>query len=560
MLVLPVTAFFRMECVRPVLTERIDPIVFPGAFGAHLHAFMGPDTVEHTFTYSDTQRATCSTCRVSADRSAYWVPVVFFQHPNGNFEKVPHIGGMTIYYFFRRSKGREIHAFPEGFQMTAGDSMARSLRNITTHGGTNIASEAFTFYCLKNGVEDSYLDIVGSPRESEGFPKGNCDGGLRLQVFFPSCWDGVNLKPRVNGHVVDNFHMAYPDGVKYGDCPDSHPVRLPSLHFEAAFDIDSFVRREYNTVTPSRVFPFVLSNGDTTGYGNHADFANGWDIGILQNALDSPICDSAEKNGTGRIEDCDVFSEGDYLIDIPTALECRVHPIIKEKSEGIIEKLPGCNPVTYGPEDAQFITNCGAEYGQIGSAPPQVDKADMAHLGFVYEGCMLDRKNSSTIPERRTFNGGFMVSNDMTVEKCITFCKEKGFVIAGLHHGDECLCGDGTDFPIPNEQFPNPKLQHLLCDKACAGNKDEKCGGNGLKMTVYRSTEFHGFIPKFEGIRIAKYKKTVRKHQVQTGTSSSSWNMVQKVEHWLGFGKGDRLDLTKRELLYDPFIRSDERR
>ena len=41
--------------------------------------------------------ATCSTCEVQMDRSAYWTPSLFYQHPDGTFESVPN-NGMTVYY------------------------------------------------------------------------------------------------------------------------------------------------------------------------------------------------------------------------------------------------------------------------------------------------------------------------------------------------------------------------------------------------------------------------------------------------------------------------------
>jgi hypothetical protein len=66
-------------------------------------------------------------------------------------------------------------AFPEGFQMLAGNPY---LRNYTD----TQAQQAISFTCL--GTDNA---------ETHEFPNYNCPGGLRAQVFFPSCWDGVNL-------------------------------------------------------------------------------------------------------------------------------------------------------------------------------------------------------------------------------------------------------------------------------------------------------------------------------------------------------------------------------
>ena len=56
---------------------------------------------------------------------------------------------------------------------------------------------------------------------------------LEINIKFPTCWDGVNLEPR-NGkpHVVYSQGCAedLPNECFDGDCPASHPVKLPELH------------------------------------------------------------------------------------------------------------------------------------------------------------------------------------------------------------------------------------------------------------------------------------------------------------------------------------------
>lgn len=34
----------------------------------------------------------------------------------------------------------------------------------------------------------------------------------------------------------------------------------------------------------------ILANGDTTGFGTHADFSNGWDSDVLKRVLSNPKC------------------------------------------------------------------------------------------------------------------------------------------------------------------------------------------------------------------------------------------------------------------------------
>ncbi|KAL2871609.1 uncharacterized protein BJX67DRAFT_377362 [Aspergillus lucknowensis] len=78
--------------------------------------------------------------------------------------------------------------------------------------------------------------------------------------------------------------------------------------------------------------------------------ANGWDIDILQEAIDT--CDDAG----GDITKCaalalyeDSFTEG-----------CILEPSIDEKVNGWLDALPGCNPVQAGPEDAKATKDCSA--------------------------------------------------------------------------------------------------------------------------------------------------------------------------------------------------------
>lgn len=71
-------------------------------------------------------------------------------------------------------------------------------------------------------------------------------------MFFPSCWDGVNLDS-----ADHKSHMAYPiQNYNSGDCPASHPVHLVSLFYEMLVSVDQFPYTGAGT--------WVLANGDTT--------------------------------------------------------------------------------------------------------------------------------------------------------------------------------------------------------------------------------------------------------------------------------------------------------
>lgn len=131
--------------------------------------------------------------------------------------------------------GKSIQAFPKGFRMVAGDANARTWTDTREH-------KAIQFACLAPGE---------SLPTFQGFPNRTCDSGLRLQVLFPSCWDGVNTDS--DDH---RSHVAYPSSIDNGFCPDTHPVRLMFLMYEVTWAVDDF-----NHLRTDGDQPFVLSNG-----------------------------------------------------------------------------------------------------------------------------------------------------------------------------------------------------------------------------------------------------------------------------------------------------------
>jgi hypothetical protein len=79
----------------------------------------------------------------------------------------------------------------------------------------------------------------------------SCKDGLRGEKIFPSCWDGKNLDS--DDH---QSHVAFPTLVRDGDCPDSHPVRIPTLIIEIIWWVRPFIGESGK---------YVLSTGDESG-------------------------------------------------------------------------------------------------------------------------------------------------------------------------------------------------------------------------------------------------------------------------------------------------------
>lgn len=83
----------------------------------------------------------------------------------------------------------QLQAFPEGFRMLAGDPGLRSFSD-------TVQQNAVSFACLGT-----------STAQTSGFPDIKCPDGLRAQIFFPSCWNGVDLDS-----ADHKSHVVYPSG------------------------------------------------------------------------------------------------------------------------------------------------------------------------------------------------------------------------------------------------------------------------------------------------------------------------------------------------------------
>ena len=86
----------------------------------------------------------------------------------------------------------------------------------------------------------------------------------------------------------------------------------------------------------------------------------------------------------------------------------------------------------------------------------------------------------------RALTGHFFHSEVMTLEMCLSTCREKNFIYAGLQWQIECYCG--------NEPLQGFKWTWFdRCNERCAGNVDQVCGGTNA-MSVYTTmTNLDGF-------------------------------------------------------------------
>lgn len=443
----PAAAFFRIPCPGRLIDERADPVIFPGVVSPHVHTIAGGNGFGFDMTYEQTQTSTCSSCPIKQDLSNYWTPKLYYQYENGSFEIVPQVGdgigvqaGMNVYYLQRGGPNNDaLQAFPEGFRMVAGDPFKRNSTD-------DFASQAVSFVCL---------DYSTTSPQTAGFPTANCPDGLRAQVFFPSCWDGVNLDSPNH-----ESHMAYPANTSYdnGPCPASHPVHMISLFFEVLYDTNQFADMWYGDGQP-----FVFAMGDATGYGFHGDFINGWNVPVLQEAVDTCTDDS------GLITDCDVF---DFFTN-EESQACIIPPSIEETITGVLDALPGCNPVTKGPGEATPVS-CGTP--AVGPYTEYFTDVT-GSLGYEYIGCGTDSVSD------RTLSAASESLGTMDVKTCVTYCSGKGYTYAGLEYSSQCYCGN----TLPAEGAPTTGVLGN-CFSTCSGNSSEYCGGADA-LSLYQKCE-----------------------------------------------------------------------
>ncbi|GAA5966294.1 hypothetical protein JCM3765_005246 [Sporobolomyces pararoseus] len=443
-----VEAFWRLPCGNSLVIERADSIVSPYKVSGHVHNILGGSNFALGNTFEELRASDCTSCLVKQDMSNYWTPQLYFQWANGSFSSVSTVGGGLIYYLprFHPTDKTNVTAFPDGFRVLTGNPFKRF------YDASSDQDQAIGWNCLGAPV---------SATRQPYLPPYNCPNGLRGEVRFPSCWNGVDVQSS------DHFsHMAYPIGGESGPCPSTHPVRLVTLFYEIMWSVDPW--KAYRSQAMNTTQPFVLAMGDPTGYGYHGDFFNGWDREVLQEAIDTCTDDS------GVIEYCKIFD----LYD--PSHTCRKTPDVNEVVLGTLPTLPGCNPVT-GFSNGYATPCSGSTTPQVfnqtaaynGSAPPVGSNVTpdspsvvTSFKDWTYQDCYADLVNGRALP-----NGLSLVNR--TVEACLNACASKNYTFCGVEYGgNECWAGNklGTG-SIP--------LGAGSCGLTCKDNPLQYCGGSG---------------------------------------------------------------------------------
>ncbi|KAJ3509865.1 hypothetical protein NMY22_g16152 [Coprinellus aureogranulatus] len=285
----PVLALLRFPCaqLKPQRDDRSQLTAFQVSGGNAFESIAEPNT-------DLPSTSTCTTCRFKEDFSNYWTANLYFKHENGSYTLVPQMpaqftgspdGGTLVYYVQPNATPRIlVSAPPKGFSMAVA-------RTKTPVDPDTFEGRAISFRCygLNYTSDPDFPHPATGPSDTlQAMPPTPCTGGIRAQIFFPSCWDGVNLQLPAEGIG----HTSYPDGPMPRDgpfwagndtsCPVTHPARLPLIYYEVVWNTTKF-----NNMWPEEGGqPFVLASGAQTN-NMDAGFVSGWKEGNLQVALNN---------------------------------------------------------------------------------------------------------------------------------------------------------------------------------------------------------------------------------------------------------------------------------
>ncbi|CAA9960154.1 DUF1996 multi-domain protein [Pyrenophora teres f. maculata] len=332
--------------------QRLDPGLFPGTESPHLHSFDGGNGLSRSMDFASTQASTCTTARVKTDKSLYWRPTLYYTN-GSSFYRVPEMSTKIYYKYGDGNNWANVTAYPPGFNMIAGQPNRRT-------DSENPAG-------VRWGCHEP--DGSSNPVFANGFPKGfsTCKYGFASEVTYPSCWNGQQMDPK-----NPNAHMAYPNGnagIGIENCPTTHrAARFPTLFIEYWWDVSSF------KFGPNEA-PWVLSNGDPTGYGFHADFMNGWATGVLEKAIsENDGCKCGCGCGQEQMEQC-FGSANVNKDDDKDWASCSATSPRDNDAASVLDALPGCNPLQYGPASATPVSGPGCTAAASAPVPAASGKS-----------------------------------------------------------------------------------------------------------------------------------------------------------------------------------------
>ncbi|KAK7756673.1 hypothetical protein SLS62_001114 [Diatrype stigma] len=252
----------------------------------HLHQIIG-GWVQDSFnvsmppeTHDLVERSSCTSCQFKEDFSNYWTAVLYYHAKNGTYKRVPQkaqFGMEGTQGGMQSNLGKVVYYMSDALfdtaqmsDVTAFQPGFRMLVGDTTFRDREEARKwrQLSYICLDANQGNRAPEFIG-------FPTTPCPGGI-MAILLETVWDTT----------------AFNDP---SDFVDGHQ-------------------------------PFVWSNGDTTGYSNHADYLFGWEDDSLQRAMDGHTYVSAPMLTPQNIAQQN---------------ECKVPDMVNEDIDSWLPNLPG---------------------------------------------------------------------------------------------------------------------------------------------------------------------------------------------------------------------------
>jgi hypothetical protein len=280
-----------------------DPIVYPGqADAAHYHKFFGSlfadynTDIESLHRLGPDQNARYSSCQGNGlNRSAYWYPTLLAPRYDDADQAIVDGSGDDQWQTVEAVVGNDEVAH-EVFYYSAGVDNLTSIQPLPLGlrmiaGNPNQGTEGFQDSSIIRWHCQSWeSDDANNPDFRGEIPECVAPDRLRADIFFPSCWNGVDLDS--DDH---KSHMAYPvdqggrDGMV---CPDSHPVPVVRVSYHLAFPVKpdnyepaSRSSRSWRLASDS----YLVSEHVRGGRSLHADWINAWHPEVMQALLENCI-------------------------------------------------------------------------------------------------------------------------------------------------------------------------------------------------------------------------------------------------------------------------------
>lgn len=277
-----------------------DPLVFPDQPDrAHYHNFYGFLLADAYTRIDDLYASVAPGQRVSScqgnqlNRSAYWVPALLAPHYDSQGIRQLDNEGMPAWKVVDAVVGNDDVAH-EVFYYSAGVDDLPSIQSpppglsiiagtASTPPGVPQPTTVARWHCQSWQASDA-----GNPDFRGFIPECVAPDRLRFDLFFPSCWNGVDLDSPDH-----KSHMAYPETVAgVTRCPASHPVALPRVSYHYAFPVKP---DNYDPATRSSrgwrlaADAYSVSVQNPGGYSLHGDWINGWHVEAMQALIDGCI-------------------------------------------------------------------------------------------------------------------------------------------------------------------------------------------------------------------------------------------------------------------------------